>query len=564
MSQLAALVWLKWRLFRNSLRTGKAVGTRLASALAMLAALAFSLLVAFGLGSAAYFFASPHAREHAELSKFAGGALAFFFLVFSFVYLMWAVVPLGLEGGSRFEPRRMMLYPVSLVKLFAVDMVSELTSLSSVFAVPAVAGLALGAGLALKGVGRALLLAALAVCFGVALSKLFASFMGALLRQRRTRGETVLALLGAVLGLSGIFMGQIMERFLPQVGRYEGAFRGLKWTPPGALATGLTDGLRPGGAASYAFSAAALAAYTAAAVAVTYLIARRSALDVGGARAGAARRPRPAPGAEAYAGWRLPLASAELSAVFEKELRYALRNAQLRAVAVMAVALTIVLRMATSRGSLGRSMPAGSVYTEGLRLSYGVLYIFMMTSAITTNLFGYDGAGMRAYVLSPAARRVILLGKNLTTTLIVLVLAAAAVAANALVFGDVTWHAALTSALCFAVFAPAFALGGNWLSMRFPKRVKFGQRMNRTGVAGLLLIPFMLALAVPPAAAAFVSYVAGSAPLKYAILALFALASAAFYALTLAAQAESLARREVEIMEAVTGRGETESGQVLG
>src|SRR5918911_195116 len=125
MSQLGALVWLKWRLFRNSLRTGKAVTTRLASALAMLAALGFSLLVGFGLGSAAYFFASPHAQENAELSKFAGGA-----------------------------------------------------------------------GLALRGVGRALVLAALAVVFGVALSKLFSSFMGALLRQRRTRGETVLALLG--------------------------------------------------------------------------------------------------------------------------------------------------------------------------------------------------------------------------------------------------------------------------------------------------------------------------------------------------------------------------------
>src|SRR5918911_1938570 len=161
MSQLGALVWLKWRLFRNSLRTGKAVTTRLASALAMLAALGFSLLVGFGLGSAAYFFASPHAQENAELSKFAGGALAFFFLVFSFVYLMWAVVPLGLEGGSRFEPRRMMLYPISLGKLFAVDLLSELTNLSSVFAVPVVAGVALGAGLALRGVGRALVLAAL-------------------------------------------------------------------------------------------------------------------------------------------------------------------------------------------------------------------------------------------------------------------------------------------------------------------------------------------------------------------------------------------------------------------
>jgi len=59
MSQLATLIWLKWALFRNSMRKSKAAINRLASALTMLAALSLSLLIAVGLGVAAYALTAP-------------------------------------------------------------------------------------------------------------------------------------------------------------------------------------------------------------------------------------------------------------------------------------------------------------------------------------------------------------------------------------------------------------------------------------------------------------------------------------------------------------------------
>jgi len=56
MSQLRALIWLKWRLFRNAFRRkgrgGKA--NRVASLVTMVVGLAFALLVAVGMGVAAY------------------------------------------------------------------------------------------------------------------------------------------------------------------------------------------------------------------------------------------------------------------------------------------------------------------------------------------------------------------------------------------------------------------------------------------------------------------------------------------------------------------------------
>lgn len=564
MSQLAALVWLKWRLFRNSLRTRKAVAGRVAGALAALAALLVSLGVSAGMGAAAYFISTPSARESAELQQLAGSGFVFFIFALTFAYLMWAVVPLGLEGGSRFEPRRMLLYPVSLRKLFAVDLLSELTNLSSIFAVPVVLAICLGAGLARGAAGRALLLGLLAVAFGVVASKLCAAFVGALMRAGRTRGETALALFGAVLGVSGIVMGQLIEHYLDHAPRYEAALKNLRWTPTGALASGLTDGLAEGGGAPYALSALTLAAYTCAAVALTYAVARRSALGAGGAKKGARARAASAGRAAPGAGWQLPLLSAELSAVVEKELRYAARSAQMRGIALMAVALTVVMRLASGRGQMSRSWLASSDYTEGLQLTYGVLYIFLMLSAVSTNLFGYEGGGMRTLVLAPVDRRKYLVGKNLALTFVVAVLAAAAVLTNGLIFGGLTGASLASAALSFLTFAALFALGGNWLSLHFPKRIDLGRRMNRSGVAGLLIIPVVVVVALPPAAASLAAYAAGRPNLRYVILALFALASVAAYALLVGAQARTLAAREREIMEAVTGRGEGDAGQVLG
>jgi hypothetical protein len=136
MAQLAALVWLKWKLFRNSLRSRGAAAGRVASLVGTLAGLALSMVVATGVGAVAYFLSSERLREAGEFSRFEGSEVLFFTLAATLIYLMWAVVPLGLEGGSRFEPRRLLLYPISLRKLFAVDFLSELTNLSSVFAVP--------------------------------------------------------------------------------------------------------------------------------------------------------------------------------------------------------------------------------------------------------------------------------------------------------------------------------------------------------------------------------------------------------------------------------------------
>jgi hypothetical protein len=562
-AQLGALVWLKWRLFLNAMRSKRGAANRVATILGTLAALAFSLLIASGFGAGAYFVianrSSGGRRASAELARdLSTGAsveaLLFLFLFMSMIYLMWAFVPLSLGGGEHFDPGRLLLYPVSLRKLFLIDLLSELTSLASIFAAPSVFAIALGAGLARGRVGGALVVAFCATLCGIALAKLLSTGMGALMQRKRTRGEAVLAFLGVLGALSGVMLGQAEHFF----GRLDSFPFVLRLTPPGAVAVALaTDSVN----ANYALSLAVLLAYTFILTTLTYKIARGALEGRGGAKrrrkAAAANVEAGGVGAKA-AGWRLPFGSEELSAIFEKELRYALRNAQLRTMAVMPIILTLSFRLIGMRrgGSPTGALPAAiAPYLEGSGATLSVLYAFLITSVLSSNLFAYESGGMRAYVLAPVARNKILLGKNLAMLCVSFGFALAVTFVNALIYRDLTPRALLFTALSFVFFAAATATVGNLISINFPKRLEFGKRLNASGMAGLLLLPVFLCIAAAPALAVLAGYAAQSLTVEYAILAAFAGAGVAVYFLSLKAQGRLLARRELDILETVTGRG---------
>lgn len=560
MTQLGALIWLKWRLFRNSMRSRKSVENSIAGVVGAGLMLMVAALVAVALGAGAWFEAFEYSkRETAGLDErtFAGSPLIF--MAYAAIFIMWAVVPLSMRGGSQFDPGRMLLYPVSLRKLFAIDLLSELTSLSSIFAVPAMFSMAVGAGLGRGHVWMSLPVALLTVACGLTLAKWLSTSIGALMQKRRTRGETLLALIGAIFGLGSAVAGQL----LPYVTRRAGGLdlRRLRWTPPGAAAVALLYGPGAGGAGDYAFALLALAAYTALFIAVTYWIARRAALGAGGTRRASSTRSRALKEARPSAGWRLPFLSAELSAMIEKEMRYAMRNAQLRAVALIPLILIVVKLAQTGlihqrdrmRHDLVLYNESVALYAEGLLAAFGVLYVFMILSSLVCNLFAYEGGGMRTLILAPLERRTILIGKNVTLTFIALLLSTVLMIVNEIVFRDLTPGAISFAALSFVIFAALFMLIGNWLSMRYPRRLQFGKRLNAAGVSGLLVIPILCAMAVPPVTAAVAGYLAQSLLVKYGTLALFAGVALALYCLLITRQGRDLAQRELNILEVIEG-----------
>jgi hypothetical protein len=556
MSQLLTLIWLKWRLLRNSLRSSKAVVNKVASVLGMLLALLFALVVAVVLGIVAYVISQPenlvHVLQRSASRDMPAEATAefIFFSILGFLYLMWATLPLSIGGGKQFDAGKMLLYPITLRKLFAVDFVSEFTTLHSVIAVPAIAALAIGAGLGTGNLVPTLIAAVPMVLFGVSLSKWLSTVMGSLLRRKRARGETIVALIGAVAGLGGALAGQVA----PILFRHAESLSSLRWTPPGAAAF-LLLASSPSPDAGYVIAFVTLSAYCIALIVGTYWIARRAALGVEGRRKRKAEVEATSdlPG---YGGWKLPLLPFDLSAVVEKELRYAMRNAQMRMMAIMPLIL-IAIRLINSQRMERRFQhtPAGAqefmTYGAGLLATGGVLYVFLILAGISCNAFAFEEGGMRTLILSPIDRRKILLGKNIAITVIALVFSAILLTLNSIVFRDMTADTLLFVALSFVTFGALMFTIGNWLSIRFPKRMIFGKRMNVSGVAGLMLIPIILVLGTAPFAATLAGYVTRSLLIEFVTLALLALVAIGIYAMVINVHGRTLARREIDILEAV-------------
>ena len=549
MSQLGTLIWLKWRLLRNSLRSSKAVVNRVASILGMVIALAFALMLALVLGFVAYTLTEPEGLGSA-LHRTAAGDMPqnlstefIFFSIFGVLYLMWATVPLSLGGGKQFDAGKLLLYPITLRKLFLVDFISEFTTLHSVFLVPAVLAISIGAGLGSGKLSFTLIAAIPAALVGVALSKWLSTIIGSLLRRKRARGETVVALLGVVVGLGAAVAGQIV----PLLFKHADSLRSLRWTPPGAAAFLLVGS--PGVAYGTAFLT--LSAYAVVLIVATYWIVRRAALGIEGRR----KQKIVVENSEAttYAGWQLPLLSSDLSALVEKEFRYLLRNAQVRMMALMPL-LVIFIRLIQSQklGATRRGISNGfTAYGSGLLLIGGVLYVFLILAGLSCNLFAFEEGGMRTLILSPIDRRKILLSKNIVLTFLALVFVSALLILNTLIFRDITMGSLLFLVLTFVTFAAINSTIGNWLSIRFPKRMRYGKRLNVSGVAGLFLIPLILLMLVPPLVSTLVGYFTRSLLNEFLLLTLFALVSVGLYSLMINFHGQLLARREIDILEAV-------------
>ena len=557
MSQLQTLIWLKWSLFRNSLRSSKAVANRIATVLGMLAALTLALLVATGLGIAAYVLTSPGVgvtATHARRAAAAGLPTAefVFFSILALNFLLWSTLPLSIGSSRQFDPGSLLLYPVSLGKLFALDFISEIASLQAVFAIPAILALGIGAGLAQKNLVGGILISLAAALFGMALSKWISISVGSLLRRKRTRGETILALMGLVAGLGGALFGQIAPVLL----RHAESISWLRWTPPGAIAYALSHGLRSGYTTSYTLALLAVIAYTSGLIAVAYWLSRRAIL--GGGKPRSLRVKSEVPDTGAYTGWEIPLLPPALSAVVEKELRYLIRNAQVRTLFLAPLILLVVRFMNRRRFGQPGSSAFGSAffkYGEGLMSTMGVLYVFLILAGLFCNQFALEHSGMRTLILSPVDRKLVLLGKNIAISTLALVFSAGLLLINELVFRDLTVGALLFTALSFSIFVFLISAVGNSFSMRFPKRMKFGKRLNSSGVVGLLMIPLVFTLILPPLAATAAGYVSQSLLVEYVTLAVLAAFSLGLYLLLINSQGDSLQRRELEILEAVNDPG---------
>src|SRR5262249_54300245 len=156
--------------------------------------------------------------------------------------------------------------------------------------------------------------------------------------------------------------------------------------PPGLAAFALTHGLA-GDSSNYLLPLLTLSAYTFLLVALTFWMAQRVVLGEGGGQRKTTTVDRDS-AKPSYTGWRLPLLSPQIAAVVEKELRYILRNAQVRIMAIMPLILILVRLANTNRFGIYRERTSNPfireflAYGGGLMSTVGILYVFLILSGL--------------------------------------------------------------------------------------------------------------------------------------------------------------------------------------
>jgi hypothetical protein len=191
-----------------------------------------------------------------------------------------------------------------------------------------------------------------------------------------------------------------------------------------------------------------------------------------------------------------------------------------------------------------------------------VTFMFFGMSTLMFNQFGFDRAGFRTFVLSPAPRERILLGKNLGVLPIVagigsilLVLAKFAV--------GIPWLVVLAASLQLGSAFFLLSMVGNLMSALVPYRIAPGS-LKPTKVPAVTTFFIVLSHMLFPAAVApvFLPALSGllcaqarwlpAAPVNLVLSATMLVLSACLYRLTLPGLGRLLQRRETKILDVVT------------
>jgi len=515
--QLKIILWLRWRLMGNQWRRGGGLGAVIAVLVGagafMLAALGFAgglLGAVFGLGKA-----SPTV----VMTVWLGVTIFFLFI--------WMIGLLAeLQRSETIDLQKLMHLPVALGQMFTVNYIVSHFSLSIILVVPAVLGLGIGLAFA-RGPEMILLIPlALSMVFMVtAWTYCLRGWLATMMSNPRRRRTVIMCIsLAFVLIAQGpnlyfnVFQhhnytgGQTVTREGRQrqneerVASTEKMFDHLiaaqkfippLWVPAGARAlaegnplpallgtlgcTGIAVlGLRRAYRNTVRFYHGETGGKAAVKIKSTGVSAKTVRAPVG---AGAS-----------FLEWRLPGVPEQSAALALATLRSLLRAPEVK----MAWATSFIVTILLGATFLFRATANMSDAVKPFVATVSVVFPIFFLAQFLANQFGFDRDGFRALILSPADRRLILLGKNLAALPI------------GVVFGSllITLTTARLHLPPLTVLATLFQLAsallmtgiaGNLLSLLVPYRIQPGS-MKPTKMPGLAMLVLMFCQMLFPVA----------------------------------------------------------------
>jgi ABC-2 type transport system permease protein len=465
-SQLAAIAWLRWRLFVNSLRSTRGV-LELTSRIIVSCAFAIGGFGgAFLMGIAAYFF----------LTK---GKPALLALLLWPVFIFWQAFPIMATAFTNNPDSSDLLrfplsYPAYFLVRLAYGVFDPATALGSMWCI----GILLGVGF----VKAALLPWTLIVllvfaAFNLLFMQMIFAWVERWLAQRRTREimGVLFILLLLSIQLIGPLAGHFGKRSRPAVERFVEILAPVQAVlPPGLAADAITQGIYP----QWPVALSSLALLCAFALITGYCLHVRLLAQYRGENlsevAIASVRPKDR---VLRLGWTLPGFTAPVAAVFEKEVRYLLRSAPMLLTLIMPIFVLVVFRL----GPLSASRHSGAFLarTPDMAFPAAAAYTLLMLTNLAYNNFGGDAGGIQFFYASPVSFREIVLAKNLTHVSILVAEVIVAWIAVSLLYRPPALDVFIATIAGLLFAAPVDFSAGNLLSLYSPKKLdysKFGRQ----------------------------------------------------------------------------------------
>ncbi len=475
--QLAAIAWLRWRLFVNALRSTRGQLELISHIFVSIAFAIGGLGGAFGMGVAAYFFITSGKPEMIAL------------LLWS-VFIFWQVFPvMATAFTNNPDSTDLLRFPLGYRSYFLVRMgygaFDPATALGSMW----LFGMLVGVGVAKPALlPWALLVLLTFAAFNLLLMQMVFAWVERWLAQRRTR--EVMGILFVLLMLSFQLIGPLTHYFEKQSrsGAQQYVHRYLELLAPaqGILPPGLAgDAIAQAVFSRFMVGFSSLVLLCAFVLVVGYCLHVRLLAQYRGenlsevAKSSALPRDR-----SLRLGWNLPGFSTPVSAVFEKEIRYLLRSGPMLLTLIMPVFVLVIFRF----GALNSARHSGAFLarTPDLAFPAAAAYTLLVLTNLAYNNFGGDAGGIQFFYASPVDFRDIVLAKNLTHASILAVEVLAAWIAVGFLYGRPGLDVTIASLAGLLFAAPVNFSAGNLLSIYSPKKLDFSsfgrQRASQTTV----------------------------------------------------------------------------------
>jgi ABC-2 type transport system permease protein len=459
--QFAAIAYVRWRLFVNSLRT---VSGRLELVAHGFMFFGFAMLGLGGslaMGAAAWYFVS---RGRVELLATLLWPIFFFWQFFPVVATAFT---------ETMDSSNLLRFPLTFRSYFLIRIAYGAMDPSTAVGCLWIAGIAAGTAVAgFHYFALALPVLLLFAAFNILLSQMIYTWVERWLARRRSR--EILGFVFLLFIISFQFIGPLASHYGRKARREVAQVTGQalpveRLLPPGLAASSIAQSAQ----GNYAAGAAAFTVECGYALVVLWLLNLRLRAQYSGENLSEAiaRQPKAIGKQREHLGWNVFGAPASISAMVEKEFHYLSRSGPMLFTLIMPVVILLIFRMTP-----GRTGNAGGIFSRATDLAFpvGAAYSLLVLTNLIYNSLGADGSGIQFYFVCPVRFRDILIGKNLAHALVMALDLGLVWVATSIFYRPPDWDIALATVtgVLFALLVNLTA--GNLLSIYTPKKIDFG------------------------------------------------------------------------------------------